>query len=177
VLCFRCGNANPPNLNYCGRCNAVLPRLEMDDASLAPPLLDLEEGRQYLVPTQSFPTEYLYQLTCRAYEYVHEEASGTPLLEAYELVRSKIDAFDANELPGLIERLQNEKKPDDDYSSQMIYLLTRGVATMREGFELMDAFVENGDVETLRAALARMQQGNDHLGLGKRLSSERAGMR
>lgn len=175
MLCVRCGSDNPVGTNYCTRCNARLPR--MAPTGLSTSVLDVQEGRAYVVPTRRIPTKYLHDLTCRAYEYVHEEGDGEAVLAAYEVVRSNIESFEYNEMPDLLGRLHVEAasaKADDDYFSQLIYLLNKGVATMREGFALMDAFVESGDVEVLREALKRMQDGNDDLALGKQLSDERA---
>lgn len=176
MLCLRCGGENPPRANYCTRCNAVLPRIVTSDSTPPASTIDVEEGRHYLVPQRSFPTEYLYNLTCRAYEYIHENASGTPLLDAYNVVRTRIEAFESNDLPHLLDRLRlgQMAAPDDDYYSQMVYLLKRGVSVMHEGFERMDAFIESGEIETLKEAIAMMQEGNDSLGLGKQLSLQRS---
>jgi hypothetical protein len=179
MMCFRCGSDNGPGARYCGQCNAVLPRMESPHDVPAASLVDMQEGTQYRVPQRSFPTEHMYNLTVHAAAYIHEEASGTPLLEAYQEVRKRIEAFEFNDLPGLLDRLHLEKSmaPDDDYYSEIIYLLSRGVSMFREGFERFDAFIESGDTDTLKEAVTRMQEANDNLALGKQLSLERASQR
>lgn len=176
MMCFRCGSQNGPGARYCGQCNASLPRMTPEQDAPAASLVDMREGTQYRVPQRSFPTEYMYNLTCHAAAYIHEEASGTPLLEAYQEVRSRIEAFAADDLPGLLDRLHQEKAmaPDDGYHDELIYLLSRGVSMFGEGFERMDAFIESGDTDTLKEAVTRMQEANDNLALGKQLSLERA---
>jgi hypothetical protein len=157
----------------------LLPRMAPQHDAPAASLVDMQEGTQYRVPQRSFPTEYMYNLTCHAAAYIHEEASGTPLLDAYHDVRSRIEAFEANDLPGLLDRLHLERAaaPHDDYYGEVIYLLSRGVSIFREGFERMDAFIESGDTDTLKDAVTRMQEANDNLALGKQLSLERASSR
>src|SRR5439155_20793652 len=121
-----------------------------------PPSIDLQEGHAFVMPQQSFPTQHMYELTCRAHEYVHQEASGGPLVEAYEKVKSHMATFEYETLPVLLSSLQVEQSasPDDDFYSQVTYLLKRGTTIMSEGYELMDQFIASGDVDTLRAALA-----------------------
>lgn len=173
MFCFRCGMPNEPRNNYCVNCHAVLPRMDSDVGNTS--TLELEDGREYVVPQRSFPTKYMYDLTCRAYEYIHEEAPGEPLLEAYEIVRTNLERFEDHDLPTLLQKMLEEKRkePDDDYWTQMPYLLTRGTTMMHEGFVMMDSFIESGDVDTLKAAVERMQQGNDNLGLARELAVER----
>lgn len=171
MLCFRCGKMNEPRSNYCENCHAVLPRMDSDVVGPSP-MLDLEDGREYVVPQRSFPTRYMYDLTCRAYEYIHLEAPGEPLLEAYEIVRTAIERFESDDLPTLLQKMQEQKRkePGEDYWTQMPFLLNRGTTMLREGFEMMDAFIESGDVETLKAAILKMQEGNDNLGLARELA-------
>jgi hypothetical protein len=173
MICIKCGHANPGGLNYCQKCNAYL--VKMAGASSMTSSIDVEEGKSYLTPQRSYPTEYLYNLTCRAYEYVHEGASGDPLLEAYQVVRGRMDEFEAEGLPALLTEFENEKLelPEDDYSRQMIYLLNKGVALYREGFDMFDGFIESGESQTLIDAVTRMQEGNDHLGLAGELAQLR----
>lgn len=172
MLCLRCGQVNPPRTKLCSRCNAVLPRMDFDQAPAS--TLDMEDGRAYVLPQRSFPTRYMYDLTCRAYEYIHQEAPGEPLLDAYDVVRSSIERFEAHEMPKLLERMAAEKRqePNEDFWTQVPYLLKRGLAMLHEGFARMDEFIETGDVETLKAAVERMQEGNDNFGLARQLSLE-----
>ena len=138
--------------------------------------IDVEEGKSYLTPQRSYPTEYLYNLTCRAYEYIHEGASGDPLLDAYHVVRTRMEQFETEGLPALLQEFELEKVelPEDDFSRQMIYLLNKGVGMYRDGFDLMEQFIESGETETLIRAVTGMQEGNDHLGLAGELSQMRS---
>lgn len=173
MLCLRCGHVNPPRTKHCARCSAMLPRMDFDEGPTS--TLVVEDGRDYVLPQRSFPTRYMYDLTCRAYEYIHLEAPGEPLLEAYEVVRSAIERFEAEDMPKLLERMGDEKRkePDDDFWTQVPYLLNRGSTMLHEGFALMDEFIGTGDVETLKAAVERMQEGNDNFGLARELGLER----
>jgi len=173
MLCLRCGHDSPPFSNCCARCNAVLPRMELMDGTSH--TLDVEDGREYVVPQRSFPTRYLHDLTCRAYEYIHLEAPGEPLLEALTVVRSALEHFRAHDLPKMLARMREEKRksPHEDYWTQMPYLLNRGVQLMQQGFDTMESFVDSGDVETLKVAIAQMQEGNDNLGQARELALER----
>lgn len=174
MICVKCGHTNAGGGNYCQKCNAVLFKMA---GSMAPTSsIDVEEGKSYLTPQRSYPTEYLYNLSWRAYEYIHEGASGEPLLEAYQVVRSRIEQFETDGLPALQQDFELEKVelPDDDFSRQMIYLLNKGVGLYREGFDLMEQFIESGDNQTLIQAVTRMQEGNDHLGLAGELSQMRS---
>lgn len=173
MFCFRCGMANEPRNNYCVNCHAVLPRMDSDVTPSS--TLDLEDGREYVVPQRSFPTKYLYDLTCRAYEYIHHEAPGEPLLEAYGIVRNALERFEAHDLPTLLQKMLEEKRkdPEDDYWTQMPFLLNRGTKMMHEGFVMMDSFIESGDPDTLKAAVEKMQEGNDNLGLARELALQR----
>lgn len=172
MICVKCGHTNPGG-KYCEKCNAVL--LQMP-GMVATSSIDVEEGKSYLTPQRSYPTEFLYNLSWRAYEYIHAGASGDPLLEAYQVVRSRMEQFDAEGLPVLLQDFELEKVdlPDDDFSRQMIYLLNKGVGMYREGFDLMDQFIASGDNQTLIQAITRMQEGNDHLGLAGELSQLRS---
>lgn len=171
--CVKCGQSNPGGLNFCQRCNAQLLKIAGAAASSS---LDIEEGKAYLTPDRAYPTEFLYNLSCRAYEYVHQGAPGEPLLEAYHIVRSRIDEFEAEGLPALLSELESERHemPDDDHARQMIYLLSKGVSMYREGFVGFDDFVVSGETEALIFAITRMQEGNDHLGLAGELAQTRS---
>lgn len=172
MICVRCGNPNPPGSNYCSRCHAVLPRIDSGEPSSS---FAIEDGREYLVPERSYPTEHVYHLTCRAWEYIHQEAPGEPLLEAFEVVRGALDRFESEDLPDLLVRFEEgrAKEPDDDYWTQLPYLMKRGITMMREGFARMETFVGDGDVDTLKSAVERIQEGNDHLGLARELATQR----
>ncbi|MBM3465448.1 MAG: hypothetical protein FJX76_25425 [Armatimonadetes bacterium] len=173
MICIKCGHSNPDNLNYCEKCNAYI--FKMAAGGAASSMMELEEGKEYLVPQRSYPTEYLYNLTCRAYEYIHEEASGDPLLEAYQVVKARLDDLEFNSLPNAIASLQAERaeEPEDDYPRQVTYLLTKGVSLYREGGALFDQFVENGENQVLIDAITRMQEGNDNLGLALEMGQAR----
>lgn len=173
MICIKCGHSNPDSLNYCEKCNAHL--VKMAFASAPTSSIEVEEGKSYLSPQRSYPTEHLYNLTCRAVEYVDQGASGDPLLEAYKIVQERMDEFETESLPALLQAYQSEKVdvPEDDYSSQMIYLLKIGVAKYREGFAMMDQFIASGENATLIQAVHTMQYGNDHLGLAGELATLR----
>lgn len=175
MFCFHCGHQNEPHANFCADCSARLPRMDRDREP--GPTLEVEDGREYVVPQRSFPTQYLYDLTCRAYEYIHQEAPGEPLVHAWYVVQAALETFEEEDLPALLARLREEKAkaPEDDYWTQMPYLLNRGVQLMHEGFERMEAFLECGDVEVLKDAVTRMQEGNDSLGLARELATARKG--
>ncbi len=174
MICIKCGHSNPGGLNFCQRCNAHL--VKMGPVGGVASAIDIEEGKSYLTPQRSYPTEYMYNLTCRAYEYVQEGASGDPLLEAYEVVRSSIEAFECDGLPAMMASFEEEKLdlPEDDYSRQMIYLMNRGVSLFHEGFDFMDRFIQSGENPTLVEAIARMQEANDYLGLARELATLRS---
>lgn len=173
MICIRCGTNNPAQLNYCQKCNAHLVKMGF---SASTSFIDVEEGTTYLSPQRSYPTEYLYDLTCRAHEYIYQGASGDPLLQAYHNVKLHMDDFENDGLPTLLEQFRLEKVefPEDDYPSQMVYLLNKGIALYHEGYQLMDEFVQSGENETLVASVHRMQDGNDHLGLVGELASGRS---
>ncbi len=174
MLCLRCGHDSPPHSHYCARCSAILPRMELNDGRGH--TLDVEDGREYVVPQRSFPTRYLYDLTCRAHDYIHLEAPGEPLLEARDVVRNALENFRATELPGILDRMREEriKAPHDDYWTQMPYLIQQGLQLMDQGFRTMEDFVQSGEVGTLKAAIAQLQEGNDHLGQARELAQTRA---
>lgn len=177
MLCLRCGHDSPQHSHYCARCTAILPRMELNDGRSH--TLDVEDGRDYVVPKRSFPTRYLYDLTCRAYDYIHLEAPGEPLLEARDRVRDALERFKTAELPKILERIAEEKikAPHDDFWTQVPYLIQQGLQLMDQGFQTMDDFVESGEVETLKAAIAQLQEGNDNLGQARELALARQGSR
>lgn len=174
MICIKCGHANPDHLNYCEKCNAYIFKMGAGQGA-APSVIDLEEGKQYFVPERSYPTEYLYNLTCRAYEYIHENAPGEPLLEAYEVVRTKLDEMEEQSLPGVLEGLNHQRleDPEDDFPRQMAYLINKGVLLYREGTALMDEFIANGENSVLIDAVTRMQEGNDNFGLALEMGQAR----
>lgn len=176
MICMKCGQMNPDSLNFCQKCNATLMKVAPTGASSS--VIDVEEGKEYLTPQKSYPTEFLYNLTCRAYEYIHHGASGDPLLEAYDVVRTRLEEFENEALPTILEHMQFERQeyPEDDYARQMLYLLNKGVALYREGCAMMDEFIETGETPTLIEAVRRMQDGNDNLGLATELCSLRGEM-
>lgn len=173
MICIRCGHTNPGGMNFCQKCNAHLAKIP--GMSGVASSIELEEGRTYLTPHRSYPTEYLYNLTCRAYDYIHMGASGDPLLEAYEIVRTRLEDFENNGMPRLIEGFEYEKQelPNDEYAVQMIYLLNKGVAMYHEGFDMMDGFIKSGEEKELIEAVTRLQEANDYLGLAGELAALR----
>ncbi len=175
-ICIKCGHTNADHMNYCEKCNAVL--FKMATGAGPDTSMELEEGREYLVPQRSYPTEHLYNLTCRAYEYIHHEAPGEPLLEAYQVVKEKLDVMEHEQLPAQLDHLKElaNDDPEDEYSRQVMYLLKKGVALYREGCTMMDQFVESGDTQTLIDAVTKMQEGNDNLGLALEIGQTREGL-
>lgn len=165
MLCIRCGYDNKEGTNYCSKCNAKMLTMAPTGVPGAGSAVELDENTTYLTPQQRFVTEYMFDLTSRAYEYLHLGEPGEPLLEAYQVVRQRVDDFEKTQFPEILADLQNQRSdsPDEEYPKQVIYLINKGLSLYREGFGLFDSFVASGDEPTLIDAIHKMQDANDNL--------------
>lgn len=171
MICVRCGHKNASGSNYCEKCNAHLAKM----GPLKTSSLDVSEGRSYVTPFKSYPTEYMFNLTSRAQEYIYQGASGDPLLEAYKVVRGKVEEFEANAMEDVLADYEAQKLdfPDEDYAHQMTYLINMGIAKFHDSFALMDQFIESGANETLVEAVSLMMYANDYIGFVQELATAR----
>lgn len=178
MLCIRCGEANPPGSNFCSKCNAKLLQMAPTGTPGGSAVLEVDENTEYLTPKQRYVTEHLYNLTCRAYEYLHQGEPGDPLLEAYNIVKAKLLEFEEASLPEIMAQLQAERQedPEDDYPKQILYLLNKGISLYKEGTGMFDSFVESGEEPVLVDAVTRMQDGNDNICLAYELIYSRTKM-
>jgi ribosomal protein L40E len=174
MICIRCGQTNPDQANYCEKCNAALPKV----ASERPPgqgsTIAIEEGYQFLKPQKSYVTAPMFELTARAWEFLEHGASGEPVMAAYDAFKAGIDDFERVALPHMMAGLENlsAQHKEDTYPKQMRYLLHRGMALMREGFELMERFKTSYDREDMRNSVFKLQEGNDYLGTALEFNAE-----
>ncbi|MEW6278200.1 MAG: zinc ribbon domain-containing protein [Candidatus Eremiobacterota bacterium] len=175
MLCIRCGHDNEAGSNFCEKCNAKLLQMAPTGAPGAASVLEVDEHTEYLVPDQRYVTQHLYNLTWRAYEYLHQDGPGEALLEAYQIVRAKLDEFEADAMPEMMAQFQAERQrdPEDDYPKQLIYLMNKGISLYREGATMFDSFVQSGEEPVLIEAVHRMQDGNDNIGLAYSLIAAR----
>jgi hypothetical protein len=165
MLCIRCGHDNPDGTNFCTKCNAKMLQMAPSGTPGGRSVLELDEHTTYLTPDRRYVTEYMYNLTCRAYEYLHVGESGEPLLEAYQFVKSKIDELEQVGMPEMIAQLQAERSddPENEYPKQVLYLLNKGITLYREGFGMFDSFVQSGEDQVLIDSIHKMQDANDNL--------------
>lgn len=163
MLCLRCSHDNPQGLNFCQKCNARL--LQIADGNAAPTsMLELDENTNYL-PAERYVTEHIYNLTCRAYEYLYAEEPVEPLIEAFNVCRDRLEEFKAEGLPEIVATMQMERQnfPELDVAPQILYQVNHGASLFERGVELFQGFLESGDEGTLVMAVTHMQDGNDHL--------------
>lgn len=172
MICVRCGHSNPEGNNYCEKCNQHL--VKMAPAGADRTSLIVEEGYKYLAPQKSYPTKYLFDLTCRAKEYLEDDASGDPMLEAFHVIKIRLAEFEGTALPAIMEGLKsiNLQYPTDDYPKQMAYLLNKGVALYHEGVALFESFIESGKNEEMVNGITKMQEGNDYVGVAEEFSGQ-----
>jgi hypothetical protein len=133
--------------------------------------VELDENTHYLTPERRFVTEYLFDLTNRAYEYLHLGEPGEPLLEAFQVVKQRVDDFEHNKYPDILETFVNERNdfPEDEYPKQVLYLLNKGLNMYREGIAQFESFIASGDEPTLIESVTKMQDANDNLCLAYQL--------
>lgn len=165
MLCIRCGFDNKEGSNYCSKCNAKILTMAPSGAPGAASAVELDENTNYLTPQQRFVTEYVFNLTNRAYEYLHLGEPGEPLLEAFQVVKHNVDDFEQNKYPDILQDLKNERSdyPDDEYPKQVLYLLSKGLSLYREGIGMFESFIASGDEPTLIESVHKMQDANDNL--------------
>ncbi len=175
MLCIRCGYDNREGTNYCSKCNAKMLAMAPVGVPGGTGGLEMDENTTYITPQQRFVTEYIFNLSNRAYEYLHLGEPGEPLLEAFEVVKQKVDEFEFNAMPDILNDLKAERNddPDNEYPKQVLYLVNKGVALYREGIAQFESFVASGDEPTLVEAVHKMQDANDNLCLAYQMVGTR----
>lgn len=165
MLCVRCGYDNKEGTNYCSKCNAKMLAMAPTGIPGSGSAVEMDENTTYLTPQQRFVTEFIFNLSNRAYEYLHLGEPGEPLLEAFEVVKQRVDEFENNAMPDILADLQKQRSeyPEEEYPRQVLYLVNKGVSLYREGIAMFESFVASGDETTLLDAVHKMQDANDNV--------------
>lgn len=174
MLCLRCGHDSPPGSNFCQKCNAKLLQVAPTGDPMPTSTLEFDDKTHYM-SADRYVTEHIYNLTCRAAEYLHQGASGEPLLEAFQVCKTKLEEFKAF-MPEFITQLQQERAnhPEYDFAAQILYQVNHGLGLFEQGASMFEVFAEDGDDDLLVQAVTSMQDGNDHLCLANELIQTRA---
>ncbi len=174
MLCLRCSHDNPPGVNFCQKCNARMLQMAPSGNPMPTSTLEFDDNTHYL-SADRYVTEHIYELTCRAAEYLQGEP-GEPLIEAFNVCKAKLEEFRDQAMPTIIADLQMERSthPELDFAPQILYQVNHGVTLFEEGVNMFATFMETGDDQVLIQAVTSMQDGNDHICLAHELILKRA---
>lgn len=178
MLCIRCGHDSPEGSKFCHKCNAKLLHMAPTGNPMSNSLLDLDDTTNIITPEKRYITEHIYHLTACAYDYLHKGEPGEPLLEAFQVIKSRMEEFQNEALPEIVAQLQAERSnyPDLDFAPQILYQINHGTKLVEEGVGYFESFIESGDEEVLIAAVTCMQDGNDHICLANELIVKRGAL-
>lgn len=174
MLCPRCSTVNPDQARYCSQCQAVLPRLP---GSGLPSGVPLKEGVEYPEPTHHYETEQLVELHELVEAVLDGEDAFEQLEEHLEQMAHNYQRFETEHVRPMQELLQREshRLPEDDYNTQLSYVLKTGMAKFHEGKNMFRRFfeTESDSPEELEAAFVEVGDGHDYICLGMEMAQQR----
>ncbi len=172
---MRCSAENPEDSRYCHKCQAVLPQKPVTQA--VPQSLGIQEGVTYREPGHHYETEQIVILA----QLVEAVLEGEPLLdETYDHLDQMATNFHqfeqtyAADMQALLAS-HARQAPEDDYASQMSYLIKKSLEQFQEGCQAFEQFfeTESEDPDELLAAFEKVRDGNDYLCFSIELARQR----
>jgi hypothetical protein len=175
MICFKCSSENSPRARYCKKCQAVLPKLHIDEPTSGQ--VALKEGVAYPEPTHHYETEQIQEL----HELVEGLLDGEDLFrdleEHLEMMASNYKTFEEQHVRPMQQLLIREasRLPDDDYNTQLSWVLKTGMDRFQEGRDAFKRFfdMESEDPEELEDAFFQVGDGHDFICLGLEMAQSR----
>lgn len=174
MLCVHCSHDNPPGTKLCQKCNAKMLQMAPSGNPMPNSTLEIDDKTHYL-PANRYATEHIYNLSTAAAAYL-EGASEEPMMEAFEVFKSRFEELQTKFMPEIMPQLLEERAnhPEFDFAAQIIYQLNHGTNLVEQGIGMFQTFVESGDEPLLAQAVTCMTDGNDHICLANELIATRA---
>ena len=153
----------------------VLPRIASEDNPTAQ--VALKEGVVYPQPTHHYETEQIQEL----HELVERVLDGEDLFaeleEHLEAMARNYEFFESRHIGPMQELLVQEsgRFPDDDYNTQLSYVLRTGMDRFKEGRDEFKVFfeTESDNPDELEEAFTKVGDGHDYICLGLEMAQTR----
>lgn len=174
MLCLKCGHQSSPSSRYCQKCQAVLPRMMGKGPITQVPI---KEGVVYPEPTHHYETDQIQELFGLVEDVLDGQDLFAELEEHLALMAANYEKFEDEHIRPMQELLVRESTllPDDDYNTQLSWVLKTGMNRFREGREAFKTFFETeSDVpEELEEAFSIVGDGHDYICLGLEMAEQR----
>lgn len=137
----------------------------------------LKEGVVYPQPTHHYETEQIQEL----YDLVERVLDGEDLFSELEdhldAMARNYEYFESRHIGPMQALLVQESSrfPDDDYNTQLSYVLRTGMDRFKEGRDEFKAFfdAESDDPAELEQAFTKVGDGHDYICLGLEMAQTR----
>lgn len=175
MLCPRCSAEVTAEDKTCPGCKALLPR--QAPSGNPTQALGFQEGVVYLTPTHHYQTPAIELLQRIVKGLLEGQELFEELEDHLQLMAENFAEFEeryAGEMQTLLAQ-ESTRFPEDDYNTQMSYLLRRGLQIFEEGCQAFDAFfdAESEDADELEAAFNKVREGHDFVCYSLEIANDR----
>jgi hypothetical protein len=137
----------------------------------------LEEGVEYPHPSHHYETEQIVHLAELVELLLDGEDRFDELEEHLQLMEDNFTEFEKRYALSMQSLLASEsmKRPEDQYSTKLSYVLRTGLRLFHEGKAAFAHFfaTESEDPDELEAAFCKTRDGNDYVCLALELAEQR----
>lgn len=127
--------------------------------------MGLQDGVSYLAPIHHYRTPAIEKLRRLVSRLLEGEELFEELEEHLQVMAESFAEFEETYAGEMLTLLAQESArfPEDDYNTQMAYLLRRGLQIFEDGCQAFDAFfeAESEDADELEAAFHKVREGHD----------------
>lgn len=139
--------------------------------------IGIQEGVSYLTPTHHYHTPAIATLQKIVKGLMEGEELFEELEDHLQLMAENFAEFEekyAGEMQTLLAQ-ESSRFPEDDYNTQMSYLLRRGLQIFEDGCQAFDAFfdAESEDADELEAAFNKVRDGHDFVCYSLEIANDR----